>query len=83
MFIAILAFMYRYSYVVFDELQRMQTARRARQFGHASRWREFVTTTQILAMLLIRSLSRAERVYGAMCARGWRGEVQVLDQPRK
>jgi energy-coupling factor transporter transmembrane protein EcfT len=28
-------------------------------------------------MLLVRALERAERVHGAMCARGWDGHVRV------
>ena len=77
--IAILAFMYRYSYVVFDELDRMRTARRARQFGGGSWWHGWTTNAQLIGMLLVRSLSRAERVHGAMCARGWSGDIHLLD----
>lgn len=79
LFAALLAFVYRYLFVLFDELARMRTAQRARTFGarpaHAS-WR---STIQLLGMLLIRALDRAERIHGAMCARGWRGKMQTLD----
>ena len=78
--IAILAFMYRYSYVVFDELQRMRTARRARSFGRGSWWHGWKSNSQLIGMLLVRSLSRAERVHGAMCARGWSGEVRLMEE---
>lgn len=77
--VAILAFMYRYSYVVFDELQRMRTARAARDFGLRGWWQQWKMSGQLVGMLLVRSLSRAERVHGAMLARGWTGEVHVLD----
>ncbi len=77
--IAILAFMYRYSYVVFDELDRMRTARRARSFGGGSWWSSWMSNAQMIGMLLVRSLSRAERVHGAMCARGWSGDIHLLD----
>ena len=77
--VAILAFMYRYSYVVFDELQRMRTARLARGFGRGSWWQNWKTSGQLVGMLMVRSLSRAERIHGAMLARGWTGEVHVLD----
>ena len=33
----------------------------------------------MIGMLLIRSLNRAERIHGAMCSRGWDGEVRWLD----
>ncbi|MDB5385999.1 MAG: ABC-type cobalt transport system, permease component CbiQ [Planctomycetaceae bacterium] len=79
--VAILAFMYRYSYVVFDELQRMRTARLARGFGRGGWWHNWKSSGQLVGMLLVRSLSRAERVHGAMLARGWTGDVHVLDDP--
>ena len=79
LFVAILAFMYRYVFVVFDELARMRAARSARSFGRRGAWRAWAETAQLLGMLLIRSLNRAERVYGAMCARGWDGHIRTLD----
>jgi cobalt/nickel transport system permease protein len=77
--IAILAFMYRYIFVVFDEFARMREARLARSFGRRRFWREWALSAQLLGMLLIRALDRAERVYGAMCARGWDGRVRTLE----
>jgi cobalt/nickel transport system permease protein len=71
--------MYRYIFVVFDEFDRMRQARLARSFGRRRGWQEWVTSAQLLGMLLIRSLDRAERVYGAMCARGWDGRVRTLN----
>ena len=76
--IAILAFMYRYIYVLWDEMERMWLARRARTFGSAGfvfRWR---SSAQLIGLLLIRAMDRAERVHGAMCARGWDGRVRTL-----
>lgn len=77
--IDLLAFMYRYVFVLFDELARMRTARRARTFGPRGAWAEWKSTTQLLGMLLIRAMNRAERIYGAMCARNWSGKVRPLD----
>jgi len=74
--VAMLAFMYRYSFVVWDELSKMQTARRARLF-HRRRLR-WTGAMQLIGLLLIRALERAERVHGAMCARGWDGRVRSL-----
>jgi cobalt/nickel transport system permease protein len=74
--VAIMAFMYRYIFVVFDELQRMLDARRARSFGGQGWWQTWVVNAHLIGMLLIRSLDRAERVYAAMCARGWDGHVR-------
>ncbi|MFO1022414.1 MAG: cobalt ECF transporter T component CbiQ [Planctomycetales bacterium] len=76
--VALLAFMYRYIFVIFDELERMRTARRARSFGRISLARDWGSRGQLLGMLFIRALSRAERIQGAMSARGWDGEVRTL-----
>lgn len=77
--VAILAFMYRYVFVVWDELDRMRTARTARNFSGTSLWFRWRTLSQLIGMLLIRSLNRAERIHGAMCSRGWDGQVRWLD----
>lgn len=74
-----LAFAYRYLFVLWDELDTMRTARRARTFGHQGVWKSWKTSAQLLGMLLLRSLTRAERVHGAMCARGWDGQIRTLD----
>lgn len=77
--VAILAFMYRYLFVLWDELDKMRVARRARTFGEGSLRFRWKTSAQLIGMLLIRAMERAERVHGAMCARGWDGRVRTLD----
>ncbi len=72
--------MYRFVFVLWDELDTMRTARSARTFakrGALFRWRN---SAQMIGMLLIRALGRSERVYGAMCARGWDGTLRTLDE---
>jgi cobalt/nickel transport system permease protein len=66
-----LALMYRYLFLLTDETSRMLRARRSRTFtgGRRFTWNSLAT---ILAYLFIRSLDRAERIYAAMCARGWK-----------
>ena len=66
-----LALMYRYLSVLMDEAARMTRARRSRTFsaGRGLAWRGSAT---VAAQLFVRSSERAERVYAAMCARGWR-----------
>lgn len=76
---ATMACMYRYVYVLWDELRRMQTARQARSFGRLSRWQQWSEGGQLIGMLLLRSFGRAERVHGAMLARGWTGHVRFFD----
>lgn len=69
--ITILALMYRYLFVLIDELEHIQVARRSRTFRKETARSWFVRST-ILGQLFLRSTERAERIYAAMCARGWK-----------
>jgi cobalt/nickel transport system permease protein len=66
-----LALMHRYLFVLVEEAARLRRARRSRTFttGRVSGWR---LTATIAAQLFVRTSERAERVYAAMCARGWK-----------
>jgi cobalt/nickel transport system permease protein len=66
-----LALMVRYLPVLAEESQRMQRARASRTFSRRRRLR-WATLAAILGQLFIRTTDRAERIYLAMCARGWR-----------
>lgn len=66
-----LALMYRYLPVLAEESGRMQRARASRTFG-SSRRLAWHNLTAIIGQLFIRSADRAERIYLAMCARGWK-----------
>jgi len=76
-----LGFLYRYLYVVVDEAERLLRARDARSGGAHGRhlWR---ATAALLGVLLVRSFQRSERIYQAMLARGFSGEVVVLRRLR-
>jgi len=65
-----LALMHRYLFVLADEAERMRRARAARSFtrGRHFAWRALAT---VAGRLFIRASERAERIYAAMCARGW------------
>ena len=78
--LAILALMYRFLFVLWDELDRMRTARKARSFRKLGLWEQWRLAAQILGRLLIRALDRAERVHGAMLARGWDGRMRWIEQ---
>jgi len=69
--ITTLALMYRYLFVLKEESARMRAARASRTFNSNNRhaWRSLTT---IIAQLFIRASGRSERVYAAMCARGWK-----------
>ena len=69
--ITMLALMYRYVFVLVDEAERMSRARASRTFRH-DRFRAWRTGAGIIGQLFVRSTTRAERIYAAMCARGWK-----------
>ena len=72
-----ISFSYRYLFVIADELTRMQQARDSRNFGGKFWWR-MKTIGSMIGTLFIRSFERAERVYQAMAARGFDGEIKTL-----
>ncbi|MEJ2747611.1 MAG: cobalt ECF transporter T component CbiQ [Anaerolineae bacterium] len=83
--IAIISFMYRYLFVLADEASRLLRAREARsaapQGGHGGGtllWRAKVAGGMV-GQLFIRSLERSERVYNAMLARGYRGQLLTMN----
>ncbi len=71
LFVTVLALMYRYLFVLIDETERMQRARLSRTFT-VSRPRTWIALAALAGQLFIRSSERAERIYAAMSARGWR-----------
>jgi cobalt/nickel transport system permease protein len=66
-----IALMYRYLFVLKDESARMQAARSSRTFTR-NRRHGWSTLATVLGQLFVRSGLRAERIYAAMCARGWK-----------
>jgi cobalt/nickel transport system permease protein len=74
-----ISFMYRYLFVLVDEAMRLQTARDARSAGpgRTVAWRARVLGGMI-GSLFIRSYERSERIYAAMLARGFDGEMRTL-----
>ena len=66
-----LALMTRYLPVLAEETRRMERARASRTFRRRH-WVLWQSLTTIVGQLFIRSTDRAERIYLAMCARGWK-----------
>ncbi|MFZ1055210.1 MAG: CbiQ family ECF transporter T component [Opitutaceae bacterium] len=69
--ITTLALMHRYIFVLAEESARMGRARASRTFNR-SRPFAWVAAASVVGQLFIRASERAERVYDAMCARGWK-----------
>jgi len=77
--IMILSFMYRYIFILVDEVMRMKQARDSRNFGGGRLW-QIRTIGRMTGTLFIRSYERGERVYTAMLARGFNGHSRTLSQ---
>ncbi|OGO59276.1 MAG: cobalt ECF transporter T component CbiQ [Chloroflexi bacterium RBG_19FT_COMBO_47_15] len=75
--ILILSFMYRYIFVLADEVMRMQQARDSRNFG-GKRLHQLKTIGSMVGTLFIRSYERGERIYAAMLSRGFDGQIRTL-----
>ena len=82
--VSIISFMYRYLAVLADESSRMSRARAARSAeapdgrrGGSIAWRAKVTGG-LVGALFLRSYERSERIYAAMQARGFEGEVRHI-----
>jgi cobalt/nickel transport system permease protein len=76
LFVSQLLFLYRYLFVLMEEAMRVVRARDMRSFGkRGTGARVFV---RIAGALFLRTVERAERIYGAMLSRGFRGEVPAM-----
>lgn len=65
-----MSLMARFVFVLFDEVGRMKRARASRTFTRR-RIRAWQSAATVASQLFIRSSERADRIYAAMCARGW------------
>ena len=76
--VMLLSFMYRYIFLLTDEVMRMKQARDSRNFGGKRLW-QIRTIGNMIGTLFIRSYERGERVYVAMLARGFDGQTRTLN----
>jgi len=73
-FTVLTSFMYRYSFILIDEIHRMKRARDSRCFGGKWFWHSKVIG-HMVGSLFLRSFHRGERVYLAMLSRGYQGTM--------
>jgi len=73
--ILILAFMYRYFFLLMDEIEALERGIRMRH-SSVQGWQRIKSYSNIVGMLLIRSFSRAQSVYRAMEMRGFTGDLK-------
>jgi len=81
----IIAFLYRYLFVLVDEVFRLLRAREARsaavtgvRSGGSVAWRAGIAGN-MAGQLFLRSYERSDRVYNAMLARGYTGQLQTIN----
>ncbi|MGI6209150.1 MAG: cobalt ECF transporter T component CbiQ [Anaerolineae bacterium] len=82
---ATLSFVYRYLFVLLDEAFRLDRARESRTLQPPSLRRlgtQVRTYARLVGTLFLRAYDRSERVYQAMSARGYTGELRSLDPSR-
>jgi cobalt/nickel transport system permease protein len=80
----IIAFLYRYLFVLTDEVMRLLRARASRSAtlpnqkgGRNVLWRARITGN-MAGQLFLRSYERSDRIYNAMLARGYSGQLRTL-----
>ena len=87
--VAVIGLMWRYLFVLVDEVMRLMRAREARsghpavpagRIGGSLAWRAKVTGG-MAGNLMLRSFDRSERIYAAMASRGYDGEVRGFPRP--
>ncbi|MBN3038212.1 MAG: cobalt ECF transporter T component CbiQ [Candidatus Omnitrophica bacterium] len=76
-FTMILSFMYRYIFVFEDELMKMRQAKESRSVG-GPKHVHIKALAHMLGVLFIRAYERGEKIYLAMCSRGFTGEVHTI-----
>jgi cobalt/nickel transport system permease protein len=81
LFVLIAGFVYRYLFVVVDEVQRMRAALAARGYRPRNAL-QAAAVGRVATALFLRTHARGERVYLAMLSRGYAGSVPALDTLR-
>lgn len=80
----IISFLYRYLFVLADEVLRLLRARQSRSAAAAGRnpggnivWRARIAG-HMAGQLFLRSYERSDRIYNAMLSRGYKGELMTI-----
>lgn len=72
-------FTFRYFQIIHAEYLRLREAMRVRCFTPCTSLRSYRSYAQLMGILLVRSLNRAERVREAMLCRGYTGTFRFFD----
>lgn len=74
-FIQILSFGFRYSFLLYQEAERINRARDSRTSGKMKNSESLKVVSKLVPHLFFRTFARSERVYAAMLARGYEGKL--------
>ncbi|WP_051276247.1 CbiQ family ECF transporter T component [Desulfovirgula thermocuniculi] len=70
---------YRFIFVIMETAEKIYLSQSAR-WGYASLQNSYRSLGQLVSVLLVRSLYRSRALYTALLARGYDGELQVLEE---
>lgn len=73
--VALMSFIYSFIYIIIDEFERLSIARKSRELGN-NLFIAWKSRAWQIGTFLIRSIERSDRVYNAMAARGYDGNVK-------
>ncbi len=76
--VQMMLFTYRYIFLFMDEMQRLDTAMKARGFVKKPNLYTLKVMGGFIGTLLIRSFERTERIYKAMLSKGYQGQLPSL-----
>ncbi len=76
--VQMLLFSYRYIFLFFSEMKRLDVAMKARGFIKRPNMYTMKVMGGFVGTLLIRSFERTERIYSAMLSKGYQGELHTL-----
>jgi cobalt/nickel transport system permease protein len=71
---------YRYIFVIEQEYQRLARAAKIRGFQPGTNVHTYKTYAYLIGMLFVKAAARADRVYRAMCCRGFAGRFYCLSE---
>ncbi len=77
-FVVQLLFLYRYLFVLTEEVMRIVRAKNMRVFD--KKGQDIKIFVNIIGVLFVRTIERSERIYQAMCSRGFDGEIRLLKE---
>ncbi len=80
--VQLVMFTHRYIFLLLDEGRRMSVAARSRGWKRKTNALTLRLTANLVGMLLVRSLERAEHIRDAMLSRGYTGKIETIEDFR-